>query len=74
MSDRMKIGDRLTPVTRAALLVGLAAAVVVGILVGVFVNVVAGLLIGVLVLIAVAIVTRLALEESDGAPEKPPNI
>jgi hypothetical protein len=57
-----KIGDRLSPVTKAALLVGLIAALTVGILVAVFINVAAGILVGLLVLVAVSIVAVLALD------------
>lgn len=68
MPDRAsKLGDRLSPVAKAALLAGLVAALVVGILVALAMNAAAGILVGVLVLIAVAIVAGLALE-TKGVP------
>lgn len=73
MADGMpKIGDRLTPVTKAALVSGLVAALVVGILVGIWVNVAAGVLVGLLVFLAVAVVALLTLETKDSTDNNPP--
>lgn len=55
--------DRLTAVTKTALLFGLIAGVVVGLLSGLMLNTAAGILIGVLVSIAVVVVAILAMEE-----------
>lgn len=63
--EKPKFADRLSPITKAALLVGLVAAVVVGVLVSILMNPAAGVLVGLLVLIAVAVVTGLTLETNE---------
>lgn len=69
--EKPKFADRLSPITKAALLVGLVAGVVVGVLVSILMNPAAGFLVGLLVLIAVAVVTGLTLETNEPVARPP---